>query len=44
MAASLARSTRSAARLLASRAAASVQQRGYADEMAFTFAAANKVC
>ncbi|KAG8281614.1 ATP synthase subunit delta, mitochondrial [Homalodisca vitripennis] len=42
MAASLVRTSRAAARLLATRAAVT-QQRGYADEMSFTFAAANKV-
>lgn len=42
MAASLARSSRAAVRLLVTRAAVQ-QQRGYADEMAFTFASANKV-
>lgn len=42
MAASLARSSRAAVRLLATRASVT-QQRGYADEMSFTFAAANQV-
>lgn len=42
MAASLARSSRAAARLLATKASVT-QQRGYADEMSFTFAAANQV-